>query len=286
MLLEEVRFFDHYLKGIDNGIDKEPPIYLYVMHGDGWRFEKEWPLARQEIHEYFLGPDGTLQPSVGPAGGDKYKADFTTSSTYGSNHANRWLGIGADVPNALPVRTDEDMKCQVYTSDPMTADMEVTGHPIIHLSVSSTASHGDFFFYLEDVDETGKAVLVSEGELRAGFAALHNNDDIITNADHHIDVLPDVPWHGYKKSEYQDAILANGKVVELVVDFLPTSWVFQKGHRIRVSLACANYPTFRLNPKLSPANKADASDNIVPTITIHRGPKYRSRVILPVIPAR
>jgi len=60
--------------------------------------------------------------------------------------------------------------------------------------------------------------------------------------------------------------------------------VFRKGHRIRVAVACADTPTFRLHPKLSPKNTPDAPDNRVPTITVHRGGSRPSRIELPVIP--
>jgi predicted acyl esterase len=75
-------------------------------------------------------------------------------------------------------------------------------------------------------------------------------------------------------------------VVELLIDLYPTSWVFREGHRIRLAVAAADYPTFRLHPKLSPANDPNDPRNIVPTITVHRTEVHRSWLELPVIPAR
>jgi putative CocE/NonD family hydrolase len=126
---------------------------------------------------------------------------------------------------------------------------------------------------------------VTEAQLRAGFADLHSNDKIIAGGKYKIDVLPELPWHGYEKRHYRDRILADGAVVELAIDFLPTSWVFRKGHRIRVSVACSDYPTYRLHPKLSPANVPYDPDNIVPTITVYRDAAHPSHIELPVIPA-
>lgn len=72
-----------------------------------------------------------------------------------------------------------------------------------------------------------------------------------------------------------DRILAGGKKVKLVIDLLPTSWVFKKGHRIRVSIAGADWPTFQLHPKLSPTNNPNDQNNIVPAITVcHRDGRY------------
>jgi predicted acyl esterase len=285
-LAELLRICDRYLKGIENGIDTEPPICIYVMHGGGWRLENEWPLKRQVLTPYMLAPKHALATEPGADGADTYKADYTHDSSYGKNAGNRMLSLTGGTPDTLPIRTEKDKQCLCYTSPPMQKDTEVTGHPILHLHVSSTASHGDFFAYLEDVDPQGQAVLVTEGQLRAGFAKLYNNDKMILGGKHKIDVLPNLPWHGYEKAEYVDGILAGGKVVELVFDLRPTAWVFLKEHRIRLSIACADYPTFRLNPKLSPSNTPDAKDNIVPTITVHRSAPHRSYVELPLIPGR
>ena len=79
-------------------------------------------------------------------------------------------------------------------------------------------------------------------------------------------------------------MLADGKIVELVIDLLPTSWTFKQGHRIRLAITGANWPDFQLHPKLSPANDPEAADNIVPTINVHRGPVYQSVLELPIIP--
>ncbi len=96
-------------------------------------------------------------------------------------------------PNALLIRTDKDLQCLTHISEPMVQDTEVTGHTIIHLWVSSTADYGDFFVYLEEVDENGEAVLITEGVLRAGFANLVDNDEEIYSGEVGIDVLPDLP---------------------------------------------------------------------------------------------
>jgi len=283
-LTEHLRFYDRYLKGIENGIDKEPPIYIYVMNGEGWRFENEWPLERQVITAFYFDGNNGLSQTRESDGSDTYQADFTHNSSYGKNNGNRWLSIGGQAPSQLPIRTEKDKQCLVYTSEELDEDMEVTGHPIVHFWASSTADYGDFFIYLEDVDESGEAIMVTEGQLRAGFAGLVDNDLEIASGKHNIDVLPELPWHGYETKHYTDKIFADGNVVKLTIDFHPTSWVFRKGHQIRLAIACADRPTFRLHPKLCPNNTPDDPDNIVPTITLHRDTAHPSHIKLPVIP--
>ena len=282
---EKLRFFDHYLKGIRNGIDKESPIYIYVMNGEGWRAEDKWPLARQITTNYYFGADNTLSKFKSSHGSTDYQSDFTHSSRYGTNNGTRWIPGAGSAPNEVMIRTEKDKQCLTFTSKPLEKDTEITGHPIVHMYVSSTAADGDFFVYFEDVDSAGTAYYVTEGMLRAGFARLVPQEDMLP-AGSEIDVKPDLPYHGFKAADYDEDVFAKGKVKELVIDLFPTSWVFKKGHRYRVSIASADYPTFQLNPKLSPNNKPVDDGNTVPTVTIHHGKKHLSRIELPVVPPK
>jgi hypothetical protein len=282
---EKLRFFDHYLKGIENGIDKESPIYIYVMNGEGWRAEDKWPLARQVTTNYYFATDNTLSKFKSSHGSTDYQADFTHSSRYGSNNGTRWIPGAGSAPNQVMNRAEKDKQCLTFTSEPLEKDTEITGHPILHMYVSSTANDGDFFVYLEDVESGVTAYYVTEGMLRAGFARLVPQEDMLP-ADSEIDVKPDLPYHGFKAADYDEDVFADGKVKGLVIDLFPTSWVFKKGHRFRVSIASADWPTFELNPKLSPNNKPVDESNTVPTLTIHHGKKYLSRIELPVVPPK
>ncbi|MCA9427377.1 MAG: CocE/NonD family hydrolase, partial [Candidatus Omnitrophica bacterium] len=283
LLLEHLRFFDRYLKEIDNGIDREPPITLYTMGGQGWRQVEEWPLEQTTEQILHLNEANRLTRELSETGSDNYQVDFHHSSTYSENEGNRFVGIGGQHPHNLPFRTEKDVHCLIYETDPLTGDLEVTGHPIVELFVSSTESDGDFFVYLEDVGETGEALLITEGCLRAGFAELVDNDEIIFSGTAGIDVLPDLPWHGYEEAQYNDDILDGSRVVSLEFDLFPTSWVFKAGHRIRLSIAGSDYPTFRLHPKLSPSNDPNASDNKHPVVTVLYSADHPSVLRLPVM---
>ena len=281
-LMEHVRFFDRYLKEIKNGLDREPPILIYVMNGKGWRFENEWPLKRQIDQRFYFGAAHSLVKET-ETGQDEYKVDYSHNSSYGPNDGNRWLGIGGNEPNSLPFRDSLSDKTLNYQTKPVDAEMEVTGHPMVYLSLSSTAEYGDVFVYLEDVDEQGKSLLVTEGQLRAGFNGLYDNDDMVPN-NSGLDILPDIPWHGFKKDQYVERVFANNSIVNLKIDLAPTSWVFKTGHRIRLSIAGSDYPTFRLHPQLCPGNGPESPTNILPTMTLHYGPEYEAFIDLPVIP--
>lgn len=114
--------------------------------------------------------------------------------------------------------------------------------------------------------------------------------DGMTPADMNWGLVPDIIESGvaiYNFADWWDAfarVFADGAVVRVTTSLYPTSWLFREGHGIRLSIAAADWPVFDLYPQLSPRNRPDAKDNIVPTITIHRGGEEGSYVELPVIP--
>ncbi|MBP1766846.1 MAG: hydrolase CocE/NonD family protein, partial [Candidatus Aminicenantes bacterium] len=131
----------------------------------------------------------------------------------------------------------------------------------VHLWVSSTADDGDFFAYLEEVDETGYSRYLTEGVLRASHRKLDPPPFSYMNLPYHRSYAEDV------------TPLPSGQPVELVFDLHPTSNIFDAGHRIRLTVACADQTSFD-TPVLSPA----------PKVTVHRNSRFASYVQLPVIP--
>ena len=156
----------------------------------------------------------------------------------------------------LPV----DEKGLTYTTDVLDADMEVTGHPVVNLWVASTSDDADFFVYLEEIDTTGHSRYITEGILKAS---------------HRKTVEPPfdnmgLPWH---RSYKEDIEVLTDKPEKLVFDMQPTSNIFDKGHRMRVTITCADKDNFLTSP-VSPG----------PVVSIYRSEKYPSCIVLPVIP--
>jgi hypothetical protein len=256
--IEHVRWFDWCLKGIENGIDKEPPYYIYTMGRNEWRFADQWPLPEQKLTPYYFGSGNsitTTKPTQASAF-DEYLTDYTSTS----DTAGRWACLAGN--NCLyPDRADLDKKNLTYTTPPLQQDLEVTGHPIVHLFVSSTATDGAFFVYLEDIDENGVVNYVTEGELKASLRKLEP-----------IPWKPDLPWH---RSHAEDATpLTPGQVEEIVFDLQPTSNVFLKGHRLRVSIAGWDDGNFG-GPQFDPP----------PTLSMYRDSAHASYIELPIIGA-
>ena len=155
-----------------------------------------------------------------------------------------------------------DAKSLTYTTLPLSTSVEVTGHPVAHLWVTSSSDDGDFFVYLEEVDPYGYSHYISEGMLRGSHRAL-------AQAPYKYMGLP------YHRGFQEDITpLPQGQPVELVFDLLPTSNIFDEGHRIRIRIVSADADNF-LTPKYDPA----------PTVNIHRSKSNASYVTLPIIPA-
>ncbi|MEL6634290.1 MAG: CocE/NonD family hydrolase [Bacteroidota bacterium] len=277
MAKERLRFYDHYLKGIDNGFDKDAPVHLYVMH-EGWREEATWPLEREVMTPFFLGESGlTKEPQKGSA--LTYEVDFTAYGGYDKDSSARMI-MYRGAPSNVMKRTTLDERCLVLESEVLTEDVEVTGHPLAHIWLSANQADADVYVYLSDVDEKGEAYYVTDGQLRAGWAKMYDNNVLAQNQ---LDVKPELPWHGYEQAQWQEAILASGEAVELTFDLLPTSWKFKKGHKIRLSIAGADAATFELNPTICPDGTLGSCAET--TYTIHTGAAHPSRVELPIIPS-
>jgi len=279
LILESLRFFDYHLKGIENGVGSEEPVKIYVMH-DGWRKEKEWPLARQEMTPFYFGAGQSLSPIQNTQEGvDAYEVNWMHQANYGSNNANRWVMMLT--PDEMMDRTEQDNKTYYYETAPLEEDMEVTGHPIINMWLSANHDDADVHAYLTDVDESGRSIYVTEGHQRAAWAGLFDDDEQVLGV---VDVKPDLPWHGYKLDQYDDKRLADGKVVNLKFDMEPTSWLFKKGHKIRVAIAGVDKDNFELNETVCPEKDiVNCKDTV---LSIHRSEGMLSNIELPIIPKK
>ena len=156
---------------------------------------------------------------------------------------------------------ERDEKLLCYTSGPLDRDMEVTGHPTVTLFVSSTAPDGNFFVYLEDVDESGHVDYVTEGQLRAIHRKLSDEEPPYVTV---------VPYRTFNRADAMS--LVSGEVAELTFDLLPTSYVFKEGHAVRVAIAGADSDHFAPAPGTSP------------TIKCHRDSVHPSHIDLPTMP--
>jgi len=266
--LEMLRFFDHHLKGIQNGIMEEAPVHYFTMGEEQWKSAASWPPPNAYIRRLYLSEGHRLRDSrpAGEPGPDAWVVDYSS----GTGNLSRWNSLtarprgwlGGERHFEYPNRKEEDRKLPCYTSAPLTEDTEVTGHPLIRLFVTSTAEDGNFFVYLEDVDASGGVTYVTEGELRALHRRL---------SDERPPYRLLVPYRSFERKDARP--LVPGEMAELVFDLLPTSYLFRKGHSIRLAIAGADKDHFALLAADEP-----------PTLTFHRSEAHPSAIELPIVP--
>jgi uncharacterized protein len=252
------RFFDHYLKGMDNGVDQDKAVNYYVMgdttdpHAPGnvWRAADNWPPPSRPTSFYFH-QDGRLSAERPTAPDDhrgfKYDPQKPVPTLGGQNL------FGSKGPADLrPIESRPDVL--VFSSDVLKTPMEVTGRIRAELAISSDCPDTDFAALLTDVYPDGRSMLVTDGILRARF----------------------------RKSFEHEEFLEPAKLYDLTVDLWSTSLVFNKGHRIRVLITSSNAPRFDPNPNTGHEFRADKETRVA-TNTIHLSADHASKIVLPII---
>ena len=255
---EWLRFFDHYLKGIDTGLDQEKRLFYFTIGEERWKVTDKWPVAGTRMTSWYFNENNSLttKAPIGKSAEDRYVINF--DATTGAK--NRWhTQVGGEV--VYPDRTEEDKKLLIYTSEPLDADIEITGHPVVSLFVTSTHTDGAFFVYLEEIDENGRVTYLTEGELRA----LHRR----VSGEQSPTKLP-VPYHSYLKKDAMP--LVPGQIAELKFGLQPISVLVKKGHRLRVAIAGHDKDTFIRIP-------AEGT----PAIAVQRNSRALSMIELPII---
>lgn len=254
-------FFDQFIRGRANGMAARTLVY-YTLGEEAWKTTDVWPIPGARAARWYLAEGGTLARTapVSADARDRYEVDFEVTT----GTRNRWytqLG-GDDV--VYDERSAMDARMLVYTTEPLAEDTEVTGHPMVSLYVSSTATDGNFFAYLEDVAPDGKVTYITEGMLRALHRKLSN------------DAPPYRTVYPYRSFLKQDGMpLVPGTVATLTFPLLPTSVLFRRGHRIRLAIAGADKDTFARLP---------AEGGV--TILVGRNRVEPSFIELPVVPRR
>ena len=265
---KELSWFDYWLKGVQNGMDREAAIKIFVMGDDQWRDEKAWPLARAQYTKYYLHSgskanslfgDGTLSttpPASEPADSYTYDPHFPIPTV--SGHAccdPHWTSVPDGPRDNQPVETRPDVL--VYSTAPLTEDVEVTGPIVAKLFASTSARDTDWTVKLVDVYPQGSqpAFNVADGILRARYHLALDNPEL----------------------------LQPGHIYEFTVDLANSSNVFRQGHRIRIEVSSSNFPQYDRNPNTGHTLYTDEELAVAHQTVYHDGARA-SYILLPIIP--
>jgi len=252
----QIRWFDYWLKGKQNGVDKDAPVKIFVMGDNIWRDEQYWPLERTKERILYIISDGYANTPSGdgelvekePASSD------TDRYTYDPKHPVPSLYSGRRWPaDQRHFANRQDIL--VYQTEPLTERIEVTGSPVVELYASSSAPDTDWLVRLIDVYPDGLVLDVSHGFLRARYR------------------------NGLDKPK----LIKPGAIVKYTILMRPTSNAFLPGHRIRIDITSSDFPNYDRNHNTAANQNADATLAIAKQAIYHGGERA-TRIILPWVP--
>ena len=256
-LASSVPWFDRHLRAFGPRVQPQAPVRLYVMGANVWRDEQEWPLARARATSWYLRSGGRANSAKGdgrlttepPTDDDPPDTFLADPSNPVPTRGGAMLGYGAGVFPQNDVEARNDVL--VYSTSPLTEDLEVTGPISATLYVATSAQSADFTAKLVDVHPDGVAYNVSDGVVRRAYRS--NGNPAATEATR----------------------------VEIML--WPTSFVFRQGHRIRLEISGSNFPRFDRNPHVADSIPT-ATDPAIATHAVYHGSTTPSQIVLPVVP--
>lgn len=275
------RWFDHYLKGIDNGADRDPPVRLFVMGSNRWIAADDWPLPQTAFTRYYLhsggrantlSGDGTLTvdpPADEPPDSYVYDPADPTPDSFDKGPDGKTLAVRqvGHIEGAVDTRQSaarDDVL--VYQTPPLAADLELVGPIEATLFAATSARDTDWMMRLVDVHPDGYAALLADGVLRARCrdperAGRYNPDRL--------------------------SVIEPDRVYEYTLNF----WrgvgnVFKAGHRIRIEVSSGYYPYYLRNLNTGADNVGLETRWVTARQKIFHDAKHPSSVLLPVIPPR
>ena len=261
----ELRWFDYWLKGIDNGVAGEPPLRLFIMGSNQWRDEHEGPLARTDWQKWHLHSrgsantllgDGSLSPqapSDEPPDRYVYDPEHPVQTNGGNNCCSPHI-VPWGPYDQRPVEMRGDVLC--YTSAPLREAMEVTGPIKVVLFAATDGRDTDWTAKLVDVSPNGYAMNLCDGIIRARF------------------------HEGFES----ESLLEPERIYRYEIDLSATGNLFRAGHRIRLEISSSNFPRFDRNPNTGSELGKDTEMRRARQ-TVHHDAANPSHLLLPVIPA-
>ncbi len=250
-----IRWFDHWLKGKDNGVEQEPAVRYYVMGAVGedaaagniWRTADDFPPSAK-MTPLYLAADGQLS-AIAPVA-------ETGSTTYVSDPKHPMEILGTGFPGATDSRAfEQQAEVRTFTTEPLDTPTEWTGRIRTEFYLSSTAADTDVIVRVSDVYPDGRSILIVDYPQRLR----------------------------YREGFDHEVLMTPGEVVKVAFDVGWISQIFNKGHRIRITVASTGAPLYEPNPQNGEPATIEFPDDAVSAMnTIHHNRSHASRILAPV----
>ncbi|HPR64097.1 MAG TPA: CocE/NonD family hydrolase [Thermoanaerobaculia bacterium] len=273
-----IRWFDRWLKGVENGIDTEPKVQMFAMFSNQWVTGDTYPLEETTMTKLYLSSRNGANTSRGDGRlvlNQDIRGKEYDSYTYNPKDPTPWPefyykskeDIEEEKKGTLDVEerkarakafhnkvTDSRKDILVYQTEPLKKPLTVVGPMSAVLYASSTAVDTDWFVTIIDVNEEGEILELARGTLRARF----------------------------RNSTGKAEFLEKKKIYPFTIDLWQTGITFEKGHRIRVEVSSALFPAFSRNLNTGGHNEMD-TDMVKARQRIYHSSEYPSHVLLPVV---
>jgi uncharacterized protein len=259
-----LRWFDHWLKGIANEADNDSPVTIFVMGINQWRKESDWPLPDTIYRSFFLHSDGQANSLNGDGELSVIPQENEPCDTFTYNPLQPVPTVGGQVllsgGNASGPRDQRSVEERddvlIYSSAILEQAVEVTGPVMLELFVASSAKDTDFTGKLVDVFPDGRAIILTEGIIRAR----------------------------YHRSLNEPELLNPETIVCLRINLWATSNVFLPGHRIRLEVSSSNFPRYARNTNTGGDIVNEGSEHCIPAVNrVFHDADHPSHLLLPII---
>lgn len=261
----QIRWFDHWLKEKENGVEQEKPVKLFIMGANIWREEDDWPLPGTQFQPYYLHSRGRANTAAGngtlstqPPGDEPEDVylydprDPVPTSGGATFIPGAFVAANAGPRDQRLIETRQDVLC--YISAPLEHPLEVTGPLELVLFIASSGLDTDFTGKLVDVYPDGRAESISDGILRAR----------------------------YRAELAQPQRLEREQVYELHINIGATAQVFAAGHHIRLEVSSSNFPRFDRNTNTGGTIAAESEQDLVQAVNrVFHDQAHPSCLILP-----
>ncbi|CAN5499436.1 CocE/NonD family hydrolase [soil metagenome] len=266
MLTIHLRFFERWLKGVENGQDADPKVRIFAMGENEWRDHEVWPPAGTTATPFFLHSGGRANTIAGdgrvttsaPAGSeipaDTYRYDPNDPTPSVPDVSTLPFG-DSTLDNRWKLDREDTL---VYTSEPLAEDLEITGHPRAVLFATSDCIDTDWHLSLCDVAPDGRSDVITSAALRAAYR---------------------------EGIDAQPSSIEPHQVYEYHLEFMATSNVWKAGHQLRITIASADFPSSSRNPNTNAPIGHDEISVVAQNSIIHT-PEHPSRLLLPVVPSK
>jgi putative CocE/NonD family hydrolase len=262
------KWFDRWLQGARNGVEKTPSVNLYPIGGDGWEHPSAWPPREVTYTRAYLGDGRTLRFTA-PALGDGDRAPLLPASSPCSRMTTQWTAGLAQGPCETDNRTWEASGI-TYTSEPLAQDLKLTGPVVANVWAELTSKDATLVSVLSDVAPSGESNQITAGFLLASQRAV---DPARSTYDRNGTLIR--PFHPFTRASQQPVTPNDPALYQ--IEIYPTSAIFRKGDRIRLTIGSADTPA-------TSASLPSLADSLGGEMRVLHGGRYASHVLLPVAP--